>query len=237
MALVALVVAHSSLDFLSDRPEFVQLLGFRYTGVNRKVRVADHDLVLPGLLDLLLFFRHLLHHIVSRDEHRVEEGRVSESFMGRVNFAHEVDLSLVCRVVDPSFHLVGLVVLLDSVTAFQIVNAGGVGLLWVLVEVGSLHEVVEAGLGLPACLVLLLLSDCDLVFVDNGECKGEMLLGIGVEVALVLADLLTHLVFLELPNIVLLRAVHVNLEPFWNVQTLFERSARAHALDLGFILP
>lgn len=199
--------------------------------------VTDHDLVLPGLLDLLLFFCHLLHHVVSRDEHGVEEGGVSESLMGRVDFAHEVDLAFSCRVVDPGLHLVGLVILLNSVTVLQIINASGVRLLRVLVEVGSLHEVVEAGLSLPTSLVLLLLSDCDLVFVDYRECKGEVLLGVGVEVAFVLADLLTHLVFLELPNIVLLGAVHVDLEAFWHIQTLLERSARAHAFDLGFILP
>jgi len=154
------------------------------------VGVTDHDLVLPGLLDLLLFFCHLLNHVVSRDEHSVEEGGVSESLMGRVDFTHEVYLAFSCRVVDPGFHLVGLVVFLNSVTVLQIINASGVRLLRVLVEVGSLHEVVEAGLSLPTSLVLLLLSDCDLVFVDNRERKGEVLLGVGVEVAFVLADLL-----------------------------------------------
>jgi hypothetical protein len=112
-----------------------------------------------------------------------------------------------------------------------------VRLLGMLIEVGAFHEVVEPSLGLPASLVLCLLSDSDLVFINDGEGQREVLFRVSVEVASILADLLSHLVLLELPNILSLRSVHVYFEALGNVQTLLERSTSAHALDLSLVLP
>ena len=64
-----------------------------------------------------------------------------------------------------------------------------------------------------------------------------MFLRISIEITSILAHLLSHLIFLELPNVILLRSVHVDFKAFRHIQALLERSTRAHALYLSFVLP
>ena len=64
-----------------------------------------------------------------------------------------------------------------------------------------LVEDVEAGLCLPAGFSFGLFVRSKLVFIDSREGQREVVLRIGVEVVVVLGEVLAKLFFLELPNI------------------------------------
>lgn len=110
------VFALRLFHFLSDCSKFVQLLGLRDARIDHEVGVADHHLVLPGLLNSSLLLGHFLDHVVTRNEDSIEECRVSEGLVGRVDLRLEVNFALVSRSVYFGFHLSSLVFFLHSVT-------------------------------------------------------------------------------------------------------------------------
>lgn len=64
-----------------------------------------------------------------------------------------------------------------------------------------LVEDVEAGLGLPAGFSFGLFVRSKLVFIDSRESQREVIFGIGVEIVVVLGEVLAKLLLLEFPNI------------------------------------
>ena len=107
-----------------------------------------------------------------------------------------------------------------------------IGLLGVLVPVLALIEIVKAVLGNPARLAFKLRFHLDLVLVDDREGPGQTLLTVGVEVVLVLRDHLSHLLFLNLPNVVFLVSIRVHLEALRHLDSSLGQAALAHCLEL-----
>lgn len=57
----------------------------------------------------------------------------------------------------------------------EVVDRRLVWLLWVLVPILSLHDIIEAALGLPSCFVELLLFLLDLILVYDWERQAQVL--------------------------------------------------------------
>ena len=99
----------------------------------------------------------------------------------------------------------------------EVLNCGWVRAFRVFVPVESLHDIVETALGFPLRLVFFLLFCVDLIFVDQREGKGEVVFGVGVELGLILCNLLSELFFLELPYIKFLVTILEHVHSFRDV--------------------
>ena len=197
-------LAKSKADFsdcrFSDALELVKTVRLDWFRVHNEVVVRNNDFLGP-LFSLLLFHCFFFsHHVVATSEYSLEELGVREG-INALNFAYEVSLAFVLRSVDflpqAAFRLGPL----PMVGVLELIELGHRRFLWVGVVVLFLVENIEACLGLPLCFPLGLFIGSEFVFVYLREGQVEIVLGVGVEVIVVVGNVLAELLFLKLPNV------------------------------------
>lgn len=160
-----------------------------HKAIHVEMLVRDNNFAVKVLLFLFPQFGHFLVYAFAREEHSLEVGRVTES-LWPPDLALKVRLAIIRRVISGLDQLVLRVLHRHDVGDLEVLNSGLSGLLGVFVPVLFFHNVVKAGFGLPFGFVFQFLFHCDLVLIDERECEGEVLLGVGVEVAWVVRDVL-----------------------------------------------
>lgn len=192
---------------------FVSLSYFNFfSGVNLEMGVGYYDFFVEVIDLFLLKLGKLFDHVITRDKHCVEIFTIRESGPLSLDFGLEVRLSVlswnILEAFKFQFSFQSLLVVRDR----QAFDSSLVGSLWVLVPILSLHNIVEPTLSLPSTLIFLFGFLSDLILIDYWESKTKMLSRICVELSWVFGDLLSQLLFLELPNIQLLVSIleHIN---------------------------
>jgi len=109
------------------------------------------------------------------------------------------------------------------------------GFFRVLTVIIEFPILVKASFSFPGCLILLFGNLRDLCFVYAREGKGEIILAVGVKLAVICCNVLSELFFLEFPYIQLLARVlkHVNIDR--QIDSWLWKSTTTHALNCSHV--
>lgn len=118
--------------------------------VHIEMLIVHNDFLIEIINLFLLLLRLLFDHIVARDEDRLEVVRMRESVTDYLYFGLEVRFAVVSRHVLEAFQLLFRLRSLDMVRNRQLMHGELVRALRVLIPILSLHDIVEAGFGLPS---------------------------------------------------------------------------------------
>ena len=113
----------------------IKLLRCSNSRIYKEVLISNNHLFLEIIFFLLFELCHFFHHIITRNEHSIKEGRIRECLILPFNFAVEVILAMVRRSIDCSLlHCFCLLLLLDE-RDFQIIHNRLGRLFWMCIEI------------------------------------------------------------------------------------------------------
>jgi hypothetical protein len=199
-----LSLAQSKADFsdcrFSDALELVKTVRLGWFRVHNEVVVRNNNFLGP-VFDFLLFHCFLFsYHVVTTSENSLEKLRVRKG-LNAMNFANEVTLAFVLRPEDFLPQAAFSLCPLPMVGVLKLLELGHRRFLRVSVVVLFLVENIEACLSLPLCFLLGLFIGSELIFVYLRESQVKIVFRVGVEVIVVVGNVLAELFFLKLPNV------------------------------------
>ena len=190
-------------------------------GIDKEVLVRYYNFTLKVVLLLLLVFFHFFYHIVTRGEHRFEVTLVWECLPLTLNLAHEDRFSFILRPILMTLQHLFRLLLLMNIRVLQSVCLRLIRLFRVFVPVWALSDIIKPSLSQPARLAIELSIMLDLVLVDERKGSRKAVFWIGVEMLLVVRNNFSHLLFLYLPDVVLLVSIRMHFKAFWYLYSSF----------------
>lgn len=208
---------------------FVKLDNFYLLhGINLEVLIGNDNLLVEVIDLFLTHLSELFHHVISRDENGIEVLLLGERGSLSLHFGLEIWLAVFSYNESEALKLLLGFIGLDVVWNLQVVNGGLIRSLGMQVPIFSLHHIVKTAFSFPCSLVRLFCLLFNLIFINNWESETEMLGRISVKLAWILCNLLSELLFLELPNVELLISVLKDINAFRNVKPLLEGPSTIH---------
>lgn len=157
---------------------------------------------------------HFSLHIVTTRKDGFEEIFVWKS-SHTLYFFDKIRLAIVFWPINFARLLQNWLVHLDMVRNYELIGLWLGWLLRVLIEVLFFVKIVESSLCFPRCLTIILLLKCRFVFIYSGKSKRKKVFCVSVKITTIVSDVLSQLLFLEFPNVQLLRRVLKYFHPWW----------------------